>query len=38
MTLREVTPSRELLERYAAPDDRQQWWRDRLARVLELLP
>jgi O-succinylbenzoate synthase len=38
LTLREVTPSRELLERYAAPDDRQQWWRDRLARVLELLP
>jgi O-succinylbenzoate synthase len=38
MTLRDVLPSPDLLERYAAPEDRQQWWRDRLARVLELLP
>jgi O-succinylbenzoate synthase len=38
LTLRDVLPSPELLERYAAPEDRQQWWRDRLARVLELLP
>lgn len=33
-----VVPSEELVERWAAPPDRQLWWRERLARVLELLP
>ena len=36
--VRDVAPDPELLERYRAPADREQWWRDRLARVLELLP
>ena len=36
--VRDVEPTEELLERYAAPPDRQRWWRDRLARVLELQP
>ena len=36
--VREVAPDPELLERYAAPADRDRWWRERLARVLELLP
>lgn len=35
--VRDVTPAAELLERYAAPADRDRWWRERLARVLELL-
>ncbi len=38
MPVRDVVPDLALLERWAAPADRQQWWRDRLARVLELLP
>ena len=38
LPVRDVVPSYELLERWAAPEDRQRWWRDRLARVLELLP
>lgn len=36
--LRDVSPEPELLARYAAPPDREQWWRARLSRVLELLP
>jgi O-succinylbenzoate synthase len=36
--VRDVEPSYELLERHAASEDRQLWWRERLARVLELLP
>jgi O-succinylbenzoate synthase len=36
--VRDVVPDPALLERYRAPADREQWWRDRLARVLELLP
>jgi O-succinylbenzoate synthase len=35
--VRDVTPSPDLLARYAAPPDREQWWRERLARVLELV-
>ncbi|MDX6217962.1 MAG: o-succinylbenzoate synthase [Frankiales bacterium] len=35
--VRDVTPSADLLARYAAPPDREQWWRERLARVLELV-
>ncbi|MFN2536680.1 MAG: o-succinylbenzoate synthase [Mycobacteriales bacterium] len=38
IAVRDVAPSYELLERYAAPPDRDLWWRERLARVLELLP
>jgi O-succinylbenzoate synthase len=38
IAVRDVVPDPELLEKYAAPADRQQWWRERLARVLELLP
>ncbi|MCU1600000.1 MAG: Mandelate racemase/muconate lactonizing protein [Frankiales bacterium] len=36
--VRDVVPDPSLLARYAAPREREQWWRDRLARVLELLP
>ena len=35
--LREVSPSEELLERYAASPDRKAWWLDRLERCLRLL-
>jgi O-succinylbenzoate synthase len=38
LPVRDVVPAAELLERYAAPPDRDLWWRERLARVLELLP
>jgi O-succinylbenzoate synthase len=33
ITVREVVISDELLERYAAPPDRQAWWLDRLRRT-----
>lgn len=33
-----VTPEPALLESWAAPADRQQWWRARLARCAALLP
>ena len=36
--VRDAAPSYELLEKYAAPPERDRWWRERLARVLELLP
>lgn len=32
---RQVQPDEERLQRLAAPDDRQQWWRDRLRRCLD---
>ncbi|MEL0291122.1 MAG: o-succinylbenzoate synthase [Aquiluna sp.] len=35
--LREVSPSEELLERYAASEERKAWWLDRLERCLRLL-
>ena len=35
--LREVSPSEELLERYAASPDRKAWWLERLERCLRLL-
>jgi O-succinylbenzoate synthase len=38
IAVRDVEPEPALLERYAAPEDRQHWWRARLERVLELLP
>lgn len=31
--VRRVVPDADLLDRYAAPDDRRDWWLDRLARV-----
>ncbi len=33
-----LAPDPDLLERWAAPADRQRWWRERLARCLELVP
>lgn len=33
-----AAPDPELLARWAAPPDRQAWWRERLARCAELLP
>jgi O-succinylbenzoate synthase len=38
LPVRDVEPAAELLERYAAAPDRDRWWRERLARVLELQP
>jgi len=38
LAVRDVEPSPELLERWRAAPERERWWRDRLARVLELLP
>jgi O-succinylbenzoate synthase len=38
IAVRDVEPSPELLERWRAAPERERWWRDRLARVLELLP
>lgn len=35
--LREVSPSEELLERYAASEERKAWWLDRLERCLRIL-
>src|SRR6056300_83616 len=35
--LREVTPSEELLEKYAAGPERTQWWLERLERCRQLL-
>ncbi len=35
--LRDVRPDPELLERYAAPPERRDWWLARLRRCLELL-
>ncbi|TFC96195.1 MULTISPECIES: o-succinylbenzoate synthase [Cryobacterium] len=35
--VRRVTPDPELLERYAAPDDRRDWWLARLTRCHALL-
>ena len=35
--VRRVTPDPELLERYAAPDDRREWWLARLTRCYALL-
>ncbi|TFD29624.1 o-succinylbenzoate synthase [Cryobacterium cryoconiti] len=35
--VRRVTPDPGLLERYAAPDDRREWWLARLTRVYALL-
>lgn len=37
LPVRDVEPAAELLDRYAAAPDRDRWWRERLARVLELL-
>jgi O-succinylbenzoate synthase len=37
LPVREVVPDPDLLERFAAPDDRRQWWMDRLARTYRLL-
>ena len=34
----DAAPDPELLARWAAPPERQQWWRERLARCAELLP
>ena len=38
IAVRDVVPDPELLERFRAPADRERWWGERLARVLELLP
>lgn len=35
--VRRVEPSEELLDRYRAPADREDWWRARLERCLDLL-
>ena len=35
--LRDVVPDPELLDRWRAPAERERWWGERLARVLELL-
>jgi O-succinylbenzoate synthase len=36
--VRRVTPSPRLLDRYAAPPERTDWWMSRLERCYELLP
>jgi O-succinylbenzoate synthase len=35
--VREVEPDQELIERYAASQERRQWWLDRIQRCLNLL-
>lgn len=35
--IREVEPDQELIEKYAASEDRRQWWLDRIERCLNLL-
>ncbi len=37
LPVREVVPDPALLDRFAAPEDRRQWWLDRLARTYRLL-
>jgi O-succinylbenzoate synthase len=38
IALRDLTMDRALLERWHAPADREQWWRERLMRCYRLLP
>lgn len=38
IALRDLTMDRVLLERWHAPADREQWWRERLMRCYRLLP
>jgi O-succinylbenzoate synthase len=37
IVLRDLTMDHELLDRWQAPADRQQWWRERLIRCHRLL-
>jgi O-succinylbenzoate synthase len=37
IVLRDLTMDHELLERWQAPADREQWWRERLIRCHRLL-